>query len=721
MLPAPEQAKKQVESLAVPQKSIGVEAFSDNNGLTVLGPLAFPEVAALLPLGVAGAEPVLAALADPKLDGTPEGDRLRALMAFVLEQWNATTAVPALRAYGARVIATPDRAFFSLQTTAHAIAVLSGQAGRVRSLYNVAEVQSILAGTAARIAGTAARIAGTAARIIPTTMGTAIDHEHLIGPAIPFAWWQTDYTPAEVAQKQEFFEKKMDGLAKFEDPITILEPATRSYDCHSFTFRRGDTQLADLNERYHILGEAVPVILKDEGYIDVTTSPATWRPGDVVVFYKTAGGVPTHTGRLSFGGTGLEDPQLRFTSKWSVYHPVINVSVRDCMKLYGRVVKIYSKVQECAAEVKAGGQNTCARRIDGAVYCWGDNGSGQLGDGTAKPESATPVKVVGLEGTIALSVGMSSSCAVKKDGTVWCWGNNESGVLGDGTKESRNSPVQVAGLTGVAQVAMTIGMACARKDDASVWCWGGSLGAAPVRMVAAGPPPNDPPAPLEADDIVGGFGGVSAHTPDGRLFGWDGARGSFPGNRGSNWRIGLETAPANGAYPVVAKESVSTEPPTLLTGASRAAVLGRLHACALLASGVTCWGTNIHGQLGREPVQAAYQYPGMVAGLGPVIDIAGGAERTCVRTSDGKIWCWGAGSKPSQFERSDSTVPIEITGVPPLTGAGTLSLTAGDDHACARAPDGIWCWGSNLFGQIGTGATAPTNVLTPARSALPCP
>ena len=713
--PSAEKARTQIDALAVPGRSLGVESFTDNDSLSVFAPLVFSEVEALLPLGPGAADPLIATFTDTKLDGTEDGDRVRALAAFVLEQWGASAALPGLRAYLKSALAQTEPPFFSIETATHAVAVLSGQTANVRGLYGYDEVAAVAMGAGS----------GGSALTVTTSKGNVVEHRHLIGPQVPPASWTADFNPGLVQARNEVFTMRLDGIAAFEDPIMVLEDATRSYDCHSFTFRREDTQLPDLTQRYHILGESVPTLLADEGYTDVTASPASWKPGDVVVFYKKEGGTPTHTGRLSFGGTGLGDPNLRFTSKWSVTLPVVNVSVRDCMKLYGKVVRVFSKVGQCAVEVRAGSYETCARRADGTIWCWGSNQFGQLGDGTTT-DSPTPVQVQGLADMIALAVGEGFACAVKGDGTVWCWGQNkDSGALGDGTEVDRSTPVQVMGLSGVAQVATGVGVACARKQDGVVWCWGGSLGPSPVQMLSAGAPPNDPPPALAADDLVGGFGGFCAHATDGGLWGWDGQRGDFPGDSGSNWVVGSLSLPANGAYPVTSAMSSLTMPPTLLSGAARAAVVGRLHACVIAGGGaVQCWGVNDHGQLGRTTSSAgSYAIADVVAGLpSAAVDLAAGDDHTCARTSDGAVWCWGARAQVDAAHlRGDSNTPVQVMGLTALTGATAQSLAGGAEHACALTPDGIWCWGSNIFGQIGTGSDTPADIVDPARVALPCP
>ncbi len=79
---------------------------------------------------------------------------------------------------------------------------------------------------------------------------------------------------------------------------------------------------------------------------------------------------------------------------------------------------------------------------DGTAWCWGYNGSGQLGDGSTT-NRLTPVQVSGLSNVQAISAGAYHTCAVLSDGSTWCWGYNDSGRLGDGTTTERHTPVQV--------------------------------------------------------------------------------------------------------------------------------------------------------------------------------------------------------------------------------------------------------------------------------------
>jgi len=133
--------------------------------------------------------------------------------------------------------------------------------------------------------------------------------------------------------------------------------------------------------------------------------------------------------------------------------------------------------------ISVGLAHNVALRSDGTVWSWGLNDWGQLGDGS-NTTRLTPVQVPGLSGVIMVSAGAEHTAVVKDDGTVWTWGRNQTGQLGDGSQTSRNLPVQVSGLAGVTKVAAGGGQGGAHtlalKNDGTVWAWGyngaGALG-----------------------------------------------------------------------------------------------------------------------------------------------------------------------------------------------------------------------------------------------------
>jgi len=135
-------------------------------------------------------------------------------------------------------------------------------------------------------------------------------------------------------------------------------------------------------------------------------------------------------------------------------------------------------VQEAGAatdwvSVDAGANHTCARKTDGTVWCWGWNLDGQLGNGTNTDTNA-PVQVGVDTDWVALATGRSHTCAIKTNGTLWCWGWNFYGQLGNGTNTSTNSPVQVGSDTNWASVSGGRHHTCATRTapNRTLWCWG---------------------------------------------------------------------------------------------------------------------------------------------------------------------------------------------------------------------------------------------------------
>lgn len=294
-----------------------------------------------------------------------------------------------------------------------------------------------------------------------------------------------------------------------------------------------------------------------------------------------------------------------------------------------------------ATAIAAGMFFSCARRASGQVACWGSNVSGQLGNPTAGGNSAVPVAVDGLTDAIAIAAGANHACAVRAAGQVWCWGANGAGQLGDGSTSPRATPVAVitaagAPLDDVRAVATGDTHTCAVQRDGDVYCWGanasgqlgnGSVSAGPTAVATPTAPFSSAVVIAEAQVAITAFnGGACTIAISGRAWCW-GVNGS--GQVGADSAAPLFPNP----QPVPGLTDV-----TAIAG-------GFFHVCAVAGGHAYCWGSNGSGQLGQPAAIALLRAPALVTGLAPtlgVVDVGAGGSHGCTIDDTGAGACWGA-------------------------------------------------------------------------------
>ncbi|HEX3759946.1 MAG TPA: hypothetical protein VHW23_14625 [Kofleriaceae bacterium] len=338
---------------------------------------------------------------------------------------------------------------------------------------------------------------------------------------------------------------------------------------------------------------------------------------------------------------------------------------------------------ECFAAIGAGDEHSCAIRSDGTAWCWGSNSFGQLGDGTTNDQIA-PVAVVPESGTKlprfkAIAGGDVHTCALGSDGSVWCWGNNDSGQLGNGTGEFHN-PKQVPNLTGATAIASGAAHTCAIAGDGGVVCWGnneaGQIGNNGTTNVFQ---PQAASGPHGVTAIAAGGDATCAVDGTKQLWCW-----------GDNGHGQL----ADGTH----NEHSSPNPATVHDVAGVA--VGNGFSCVLSGGKVTCFGINNIGQLG-SPVDNGEHVAGLaIAFAGTAVSVVARTNFACLIDNQKQVWCWGANE---DFQLADTTTNDRFA--PVRTSYGdALAVAAGGGHTCVlSAAGGITCSGYNGRGQLGNG------------------
>ncbi len=299
-----------------------------------------------------------------------------------------------------------------------------------------------------------------------------------------------------------------------------------------------------------------------------------------------------------------------------------------------------------ATAVAVTGSHSCAVAAGGSVWCWGWNDAGQLGDGTLRDSFGAAVRVAGISGATAVAtagtgrfeedISPGHSCAVLSTGAVKCWGWNRDGQLGDGTATDSLLPVSVVGLgpaNPAKALAATLYGSCALLVDGDVQCWGDGA---------------------TAPATVAGIAGASRISASAHWF-------------------------------------------------DRYSFFDASHLCALVTGGqVTCRGANLSGEVGDGTTVARYA-PVTVAGLVGAVGVTAAEGVSCALLPTTAVYCWGAPVRIGATEAT--TVRPRAIAVVGLTGASTVA--AGGAHNCALVSGAVRCWGSNSESAVGSGGWPP--------------
>jgi alpha-tubulin suppressor-like RCC1 family protein/6-phosphogluconolactonase (cycloisomerase 2 family) len=354
-----------------------------------------------------------------------------------------------------------------------------------------------------------------------------------------------------------------------------------------------------------------------------------------------------------------------------------------------------SSNQLCWKQICAGGLYTLAIKTDGTLWAWGENVYGQLGDGTIINKNR-PVKIGSDNDWASVSAGSLYSLAIKTNGTLWAWGYNISGQLGDGTTISKNSPIQIGTATDWASVSAGYLHSLAIKTNGTLWAWGynydGQLGDgsninknSPVQIGTA----------TDWSSISAGTHHSLAIKTDGTLWAWG---YNFNGQLGDGTNISNNSPIQIG---------------TATTWAGISA--GELYSIGLRNNGTLwTWGDNEYGQLG-DGTNNSKNSPGQVGTSTDWVSVSAAFRHTLALKINGSLWAWG---RNIIYELGDGTNINRYSPVQIGSNVDWAIISGGSGHSVSIKTDAtIWDWGYNGQGQLGDGTN--TDKVIPAP--ITCP
>lgn len=281
---------------------------------------------------------------------------------------------------------------------------------------------------------------------------------------------------------------------------------------------------------------------------------------------------------------------------------------------------------------------TCALRTDGAVWCWGDDGQGQQGNGSGAGGAPSAVD---LSDATALCAGAAHACAIA-GGSVHCWGRNMEGQLGQGSVGAPIDEPSEVTLTAPLGIACGARHSCALLSGGTVWCWGAN----DVSQLA-----RSPSGPMSTPIAVALSSSGSSRIASGE------ASTCVIGGTGQCWGHNDQAQLGIGNKDTVS----SAQPVSGLEGAVWLA-LGADHGCAVFGAGaMACWGDNATEQLGTDGLDR--DAPSFTLDFAEWVRVDGGRGHTCGRRRDGSVWCWGRnGAGQTGRPTSEAvTAPGEVT------------------------------------------------------------
>jgi alpha-tubulin suppressor-like RCC1 family protein len=392
-------------------------------------------------------------------------------------------------------------------------------------------------------------------------------------------------------------------------------------------------------------------------------------------------------------GTSLDITGLASPGTYAVRIAAVNGSYTSP---YVSVKK--SVDQKVATQISTGGYSACAVLDDATAECWGYNFEGSLGDNvhttTAHTDVPYPVKPFNLSNVVEIQSGSTNNCALKANGTVWCWGTNIFGELGDGTHYYSKKPAQVPGITDAVDIDVTYSTACAVLSNGSVKCWGLNLG----RIFGDSSENNLSPR------TIPGFSDVSKFMI-GRTFSCALLTNKDLKCSGDNsiGQLGVGyISPENSSY---IDAIIASDVKEISIGGTNACYLNN-------ENDYYCWGSNQYGQVGDDSGRPVLSPKLVLSDVKTVSENIG--YHQCVAMLDKTVNCWGWNPHDALGvnDSIEHDAPVQSTEIP---SSQLSQIQSGYLFNCALSEDSglVSCWGSNDHGQLGNGSKTNSGNFAP--------
>jgi len=306
---------------------------------------------------------------------------------------------------------------------------------------------------------------------------------------------------------------------------------------------------------------------------------------------------------------------------------------------------------------------------------------------------------------IHISAGQRFSCGIREGNTLWCWGAGDTGELGNGSNANETRPHQITFPTaGWTSVTAGYNHGCAIRAGGDLWCWGDNRFGA----LGIGPTNAEVSTPRQVTrPAAGGWASVGAGLDDTCAIRADTTLWCW--GEDYDGQLGV-----NRITEIFRPRPVTTP---AADGWARVAV-GPDHTCAVRTDATLwCWGDDWAGQLGQNSTSDGH-LPEQVSS--PATDgwasVSAGAAHTCAVRTDGTLWCWGWNlfGQLGLGDAPDQELPAQVTSP---AADGWTEVETGGEHTCALRGHALWCWGHNAYGQLGIGGT--TDQTLPRRVPVP--